>query len=57
MTPLRSWADIDVDSVVRHEGISRIKFMISICRRVYDEVIMVYISLSIPIVARKKRKA
>ena len=57
MTPLRSWADIDVDSVVRHEGIPRIKFMISICRRVYDEVIMVYISLSIPIVARKKRKA
>ena len=57
MTPLRSWANIDVDSIVGHEGIPRIKFMISICRRVYDKVIMVYIRLSIPIVARKKRKA
>ena len=57
MTPLRSWADIDVDLIVRHEGIPGIKFMISICRRIYDKVIMVYISLSIPIVARKKGKA
>ena len=57
MTSLRSWVDIDVDSIIGYEGNPHMQFMMRICGRVYNKVMRVNISLSIPIAARKKEKA
>ena len=57
MTSLRSWVDIDVDSIIGYEGNPHMQFMMRICGRVYNKVMRINISLSIPIAARKKENA